>query len=237
MTFGIIGYGSFGQLLADILSDHGEVRVYKRDNEGVAQFVTFEEAADTDVVILATGLSSMDEISKKLAEIIKPDTIVADVCSVKLKPVEILTKNLSGKCRILATHPLFGPHTVEGKSVAGKNIVLCSEQIEGKDKIVAFLQDNLGLKVIEMSPEEHDREMAWIHALTFFVSHGVMKLNPPKSELTTGYYQKLLDLVELESTHSIELFNTVQKGNPYAAEIRRKLLEELTQIDSELNNE
>ena len=241
MKFGIIGYGSFGRLLAEILSAHGEVFVYRRSEAGNEnkniKFVSFESAANADVVILAVPLDSMEDVCERLAGSVKPDTIVADVCSVKMKPIEIMNKYLAGKCRILAMHPLFGPKTVEAGSPKGKNSVICGEHPENYDKIVRFLKYKLQLNVVEMSAKDHDREMAWIHSLTFFVGQGLMKLELPKSNLTTGYYQKLLDLVELESSHSIELFNTVQRGNPFAADIRKKFLEELKQIDSELRNE
>jgi prephenate dehydrogenase len=241
MKFGIIGYGSFGKLLSSVLSAYGDVLVYVRDREAKpdlegANFVSFEEAAACKVVILAVGLGSLDEASSRLAGCVGKDTIVVDVSSVKTKPVEILEKNLGGKCRILYTHPLFGPQTVQTGSVAGKSIAVCPFDFKGKDKILHFLEDKLQLKVIEMSAEDHDKEMAWVHALTFFVGRGLMKLDPPASPLTTGYYQKLLDLVELEHKHSIELFNTVERGNPFAAEIRDKFMEELRSIDEEIRN-
>lgn len=239
MTFGIVGYGSFGRLLANALSKHGEVAVYKRSggNEQTdknIKFADFEQTARADVVILAVGLDSLEGVCEKLAGIVKPKTLVVDVCSVKIKPTKIMNKYLAGKCRILATHPLFGPHTVQADSIAGKCIVVCPNGAEYETKMVDFLENKLKLRVIEMSPEEHDKEIAWVHGLTFFVGRGLTKLDPPKSKLTTGYYQKLLDLVELESTHSIELFNTVERGNPFAADIRKKLLKGLNEIDSEL---
>lgn len=239
MTFGIIGYGSFGKLLNDLLTPYGEVSVHVRNKEQKpnlqgANFVSFDEAASAKVVILAVGLDSLDETSKQLAGKVSRNTIVVDVSSVKTKPVEILNKNLEGKCNLLYTHPLFGPQTVEDGSAAGKSIVVCPFEFDGKDKIMDFLKNKLGLKVLELTAEEHDKEMAWVHALTFFVGRGLMELNPPKSPLTTGYYQKLLDLVELESSHSIELFNTVERGNPYAASIRTKLIKELESIDEEI---
>lgn len=239
MTFGIIGYGSFGKLLYDILSAHGEVSVYVRNKAqkpdlSGANFVSFEKAASADVVIPAVGLDSLDEVGKQLAQYVSKDTIVADVSSVKVQPMEILDKNLKSKCRLFYTHPLFGPQTVEGGSVAGKSIVVCPFNDPGQEKIMEFLKDKLQLEVIKMTAEEHDREMAWVHALTFFVGRSLAKLDPPKSRLTTGYYQKLLDLVELEQAHSIELFNTVERGNPYSAEVRKKFIKELLDIDEEI---
>ncbi|HEX5796787.1 MAG TPA: prephenate dehydrogenase/arogenate dehydrogenase family protein [Candidatus Saccharimonadales bacterium] len=239
MSFGVIGYGSFGKLLADILGEFGEVAVYSRRDikkpVGTGfNIVNLKEAASKDVVILAVGLEDLDDTSRKLAGMVSPETIVVDVSSVKLKPTEILQKNLGGKCKILATHPLFGPQTVDKHSLAGRSIVVCSYDAPDKPEVMDFLKNKLELKVIEMSAEDHDREMAWVHGLTFFVGRGLLKLNPPRSELSTGYYQKLLDLVELENKHSIELFNTVQKGNPFAGKIRRELLDQLESIDAQI---
>lgn len=237
MKFGVIGYGSFGKLVSEVLSDFGSVCVYskhlKPDTE--VNFVPLDRAAKADVVILCVGLNSLDELSRQLAGLVKKDTLVVDVSSVKVKPLEILQKNLAGKCRILATHPLFGPQTVSDiSSLKGENIVICPFEDKYREKIIGFLEEKLGLNVIEMSAEDHDKEMAWVHGLTFFVGRGLMQLNPPESKLATRYYQKLLDLVELESAHSIELFNTIEKGNPYAAEIRRKFRNELESIDKEI---
>lgn len=241
MTFGIIGYGSFGRLLVDVLKPYGKVVVYKRGAEGGEasgiHFGSFEEVANAEIVFLSVGLDSLEEVCPKLAGIVKPDALVVDVCSVKVKPVEIMKRQLRGKCRILPAHPLFGPHTTTAGTVAGKNFVICPVDAQPEAEFIDFLENKLSLKVVEMTPEEHDKQMAWIHGLTFFVGRGVMKLDPPKSVLATGYYQKLLDLVELESTHSKELFNTIERGNPYAAEVRQKLLDELKKIDTELTNE
>ncbi|HYF96920.1 MAG TPA: prephenate dehydrogenase/arogenate dehydrogenase family protein [Patescibacteria group bacterium] len=241
MKFGIIGYGSFGKLLTDVLSSYGQVVVFGRSDiddlpkDNIKIVDELKDLSDCNVIILAVGLDSLDDTSKKLADIVGPNTLVADVCSVKVKPIEILTKNLGKKCKLLFTHPLFGPQTVENGVITGNKIVICSgEDFKGRTEIMNFFKYQLKLDVIKMSAEDHDREMAWVHALTFFVGRGLMEINPPKSHLSTGYYQKLLDLVELEASHSIELFNTVQRGNPFAEEIRKKLLDKLGKIDQEI---
>ncbi len=109
--------------------------------------------------------------------------------------------------------------------------------MENKDKIYDFIRSGFGLEIIEMSAEEHDKQMAWIHSLTFFVGRGLKELNLTEFELKSDYYQKLLDLVELENHHSIELFNTVQKGNPYSKEIRQRFVKKLQEINDKLDEE
>lgn len=241
MEFGIIGYGAFGKLLAEVLSAYGQVIVFARsDNKNspktnIKIVSELKELAGCNVIILAVDLESLDDTSKDLAEVVTESTLVVDVCSVKVKPVEILTKNLGGKCNILFTHPLFGPQTIQDGVIAGNKIVICpGEDFKGRTEIMSFFKYQLKLNVIKMSAEDHDREMAWVHALTFFVGRGLMELDPPKSSLSTGYYQKLLDLVELEASHSIELFNTVQRGNPFAEEVRKRLLDKLGKINQQI---
>ena len=85
-----------------------------------------------------------------------------------------------------------------------------------------------------MTPDEHDQQMAWVHALTFFVGRGLLELHIPEVQLDTGYYQKLRDLYELEQTHSRALFDTIEAGNPYAASVRQKFQETLQRLDKEI---
>src|SRR5690554_5696728 len=106
MNFGIIGYGSFGKLVAEVLSEFGEVKVYTRTTKeqvsGGIKFTSFEDVAAAKVIILAVGLNALDEVTKKLAGLVQNNTLVVDVCSVKVKPIQILNENLGGKCRTLA---------------------------------------------------------------------------------------------------------------------------------------
>ena len=238
MSIGIIGYGSFGNLLADILSEKYEIFVFDKHKEvsdtNVRQ-VNLEEVVKCDILILAVNLDVLDSICKEIAEIVTANTVVIEVCSTKTKSVEILKTNLESKCQYLATHPLFGPQSID----SGKNrkIVVCDSSLNDKENIYSFLRQGLNLDIIEMSADEHDKQMAWVHALTFFVGRGLKELDLADFELKTDYYQKLLDLVELENQHSIELFNTVQLGNPYSKKIREQFVNKLHEINQRLNGE
>ncbi|HEX5798321.1 MAG TPA: prephenate dehydrogenase/arogenate dehydrogenase family protein [Candidatus Saccharimonadales bacterium] len=237
MVIGIIGYGSFGKLLAELLSKNISVAVYDKNEEIEEKTnikkVSFEEIIKCDAIILAVNLDDLEEVCASLAGKTSENTIVVEVCSSKTKTVEILQKNLQGKCQYLATHPLFGPQSLGGSKT--KKIVICESSLKDKAKVYNFLSSLLNLQVIEMSAEEHDRQMAWVHSLTFFVGRGLRELDLAEFELKTDYYQKLLDLVELENHHSIELFNTVQRGNPYSKEIREKFVSKLKAINDNLD--
>lgn len=85
-----------------------------------------------------------------------------------------------------------------------------------------------------MTNEEHDKRMAEIHALTFFIARALTKLDLQSEPFMTPSFQKLLDLVALDESHSEALFRTIENGNPFAADERKKFLDELNAIQSDL---
>ncbi len=164
--------------MAKVLVKYGNIYVY--DKAGIDKILpnriiksTLEQAASCQVIIIATSLKAMPDICKQLANYVKPETIVMDVCSVKTKPVQILKQHLGGKCQLVATHPLFGPQTVQGTNLTGQKIVVYPIDIKNYSQIQMLLRDFLRLEIIEMDPDEHDKQIAWIHGLTFFCLQGV----------------------------------------------------------------
>jgi prephenate dehydrogenase len=242
MTFGIVGYGPFGKTFAAVLAQHAKVRVYSRRRLtasdlpfGITQS-SLSDLAQSDVIILANELQQLAHDCRALAPHINSSTIIMDVCSVKLMPTQILIDELENKCQLLATHPLFGPQSVDGTSVAGKQVVWHEISEYDFSELKSFFTDKLGLTVRVMSPDDHDREMAWVHALTFFIGRGLLNINPPQSELATNYYQQLRKLHDIESGHSLELFRTIQLANPYAQKIRQHFLQALEDIEADLES-
>ena len=57
-TVGIIGFGRFGKLLADIFADDFEVRYYKR---GLANPDALQEAASADAVFFSVAMLYLEE--------------------------------------------------------------------------------------------------------------------------------------------------------------------------------
>lgn len=240
MTFGIIGYGPFGHTFAAVIARHAQVRVFSRRQLEPADLprnvhqATMPEVARCDVVILANELKQIAQDCQAIADYVRPDTIVMDVCSVKLRPAEILLAELSGHCQLVATHPLFGPQSIDGTDARGK--VLVWHKLEGDQTfwLEEFFSSKLGLDIRKITPDDHDREMAWVHALSFFIGRGLLNVDPPRSEFATNYYQQLRKLHDIEQGHSLELFRTIQLANPYAKSIRERFLHALEAIEDDL---
>ncbi len=240
-TIGIIGYGSFGSLLASLVAPHVTVKVYDRqaitgDLPTHVQEASLDEVAHCDVVVLAVDLVGMRPVCEQLASLVRPETVVMDICSVKVKPAQLLEQMLSGKCRLLASHPMFGPNSVANNSGTCRGLTWVWHELEGGPfpELEALVGQEMGATIVRMTPDEHDRQMAWVHALTFFVGRALVDMDIPAVSLDTGYYQKLRDLFELEKTHSRALFDTIEAGNPYAAAVRQQLMTTLTRLDAEI---
>lgn len=240
MQVGIIGFGAFGQLLARVLSEHVEVLAYDKEVKSARTdkivMSDLQTVASAPLIIIATDLAGIEPVCRQLEPLVSSQAIVMDVCSVKDKPQEIMQQVLGNTCRVLATHPLFGPQSVaENGGVQGLEMVVCGTDSNNTTEIQDIFAEKLGIKFLRMTAQEHDQEMAWVHGLTFFVGRALMNLSPPKSELTTHYYQKLLDLVGLEQQHSDALFMTIQRGNQYTDAVRKAYVKELRALNKQID--
>ncbi len=237
----IVGFGSFGTLLAEILAPHVEVRAFSRrsinaeDIPSGVSMCSISEAAACDLIILANDLAGLKASCEAIAPYVTSKTVVMDVCSVKTKPARILEAVLSDKCKLLLTHPLFGPQSYANNGGTEGLRIVWHDQIGGPfPEIEDLFSEVLGLKILKISPDDHDKDMAWVHALTFFVGRGLLNLDPPETPLATHYYKELMDLVSQEKQHSYELFMTVQQGNPYADQIRKRFVDSLEALESKI---
>ncbi len=236
---GIIGFGQFGQFMARHLVRHFAVTVcdnsdHKKKAEKIGVHCgEFENVANKDIVIFAVPLKAFEDVLKRAKPYLKSDALVIDVCSVKMKPIELMLKHLPDSVEIVGTHPLFGPQS--GKDgIEGLKIAFCPVRTVQRKEVKSFLADVLKLAVLEKSPEEHDKEMAHVQALTHFVARALFELHVEDSELATVSYEELMKAASLLAEDSWELFQTIQQGNPFAEERRKVFIEKLIELEQRL---
>lgn len=235
-TVGIVGLGSFGAFAATLLPKDVRLIGYDADPErrvAGLERVEFTRLSEADMLVVAVPLEDLPSVLGKLSKIIRPQTLVIDVCSVKVKPQQAYEKYLPGHQAILLTHPLFGPQSAATRTKDHQLIITKSEG-EKAAKVVAFCQQKLELKVTHMSAEAHDKIMARVHALTFFVARGLANMNLENEVFMTPSYKMLTDLVKLDRSHSQQLFQTLENGNPFAAAAHQELLESFEQVEASL---
>jgi prephenate dehydrogenase len=237
---GVIGgNGAFGRFMISYLKKHTNVVAYSRNlKPGVHQGVRFaalEEVMSQPIVVLSIPVQAQEEFWKANAGKLNPQALVIDVSSVKVKPVKLMQKYLPESVQILATHPLFGP--VSGKKgIAGLTMVTWPVRVDDKSYRTAqkFLTDKLKLTLLEIDPDTHDKEMAYVQALTFFIGKALPEHGLPISELKTPTYQHLLNLEEVVRRDTGDLFITIQHENPYADAVRKEFVKRITQIEKDL---
>jgi prephenate dehydrogenase len=235
-TIGIIGLGSFGSFVASKAPD--KTKVFGYDINGNAKHpkaVVSQLAivAKCNVVILAVPLESYPVILKKLSKLLSPETLIIDTCSVKSIPQEYFDKYLPGHPNILMTHPLFGPQSAS-KSTKGHRLIVTRKNGNKAEAVLDYCKIRLGLDIKEMSAAKHDKIMARVHVLTFFVARGLSSMPPQKDVFITPSYGMLVDLVKFDHSHSQELFSTIQEGNPYAKQVRKQFIDALLEIDEKI---
>jgi prephenate dehydrogenase len=237
---GIIGFGQFGQFMAQHLAAFFEVSVCDKNDlsaEATAIGVNwgdFESVAAKSIVVFATPLLRFEEVLKRAVPHLKPNALCLDVCSVKIKPIQLMCDILPQNVEIIGTHPLFGPQSGRG-GIEGMRIALCAVRTTKLDKIKAFLTDGLKLRVFEKSPEAHDQEMAHVQALTHFVARALDELHIEGSELATVSYDEIMRAARLVSEDSWELFQTIQQDNPFAERKRKSFVEKLIEIENRIS--
>jgi prephenate dehydrogenase len=220
-TLGIIGYGAFGRLAAAQLASRFAVVVHDSDVDDTAILtdgyrpLSLAEAAAAHIVILAVPVQAMQAVIRAIAPLVRPGATVIDVASVKVLPSQWLADHIPAATHIVATHPLFGPQSTLRGGLTGRQLVICPIR-EDRHLKVAALGEALGLRVRITTAEEHDREMAYVQALTHLIGRSLAQMDIPDESLKTQSYQHLIDLTDLIGADSFELFSAIQTLNPHA---------------------
>lgn len=230
-TLGLIGFGQFGRLAAKHLKDRFDVLVADAAPGapeaaralGVA-FGSVEEAAARQIVVVAVPVRVMRDVFAQIAPHLRPGALVVDVGSVKMLPARWMQDILPPTVDLVATHPLFGPQSAK-TGLEGLRLVVCPIRGERAEQVARFGRD-LGLTVTVTTAEEHDREMAYVQALTHLIGRSLVNLNIPDEQLKTPSYQHLLELCGLIGSDTFELFTAIQTQNPFASEIAEAFVAE-----------
>lgn len=228
-TLGIIGYGHFGQLLTTHLSPHFSLKVYSASGKHNQWSSSLEQVAGCDYLVLSIPLSKHSEVCEQLKPFLRPDTVIVDVCSVKEESGQIIKRHLPTQ-PMLSTHPLFGPESA-AESLKGHIIVVCPDM--SSEALIGPFEEfckNLGLEVVSMSSKEHDKNIALVQGLTFFIARTLKDFDLHESKLVTPSFRKLIALAELEQQHTKELFVTIQKGNPHTEGIRQHFIDRAQEL-------
>ena len=239
-SLGIVGFGAFGQLAAVHLGQYFEIIAYdpSRDVAKVAKqlgvrLTSLHSVSQADVILIAAPVSSFEQVVSEIAVACKPGALIVDVGSVKVVPAEIMRRLLPSHVDIVASHPLFGPQSAT-KGIEGLKIAVCPIQGRGHVMLAAFLRKALGLTVIMTTPEDHDQEAAVVQGLTHLIAKVLLRMGPLPTRMTTKSFDLIFEAISMVQQDAPEVFEAIEKANPYAETVRRRFFDLAASLNVEL---
>lgn len=218
--------GRFGSFWSSVVADAGEVLAYNRSTRPLPPHVRpvdLPGLAACDTIWLCSSISSIREVSENLAPHLRPGTLVLDTCSVKVHPVQAMTEELPPDISIMGTHPMFGPDSARN-GLPGLAMVLSPVRVE--EAFVTRWKDYFegkGLRVIIMSPDEHDLAAARTQGVTHFVGRFLAELGLEDSPIATVGFRKIKEVMEQTCNDPWQLFLELQHLNPHGEKVRDEM--------------
>lgn len=239
LKIGIIGFGNYGQFLAETLVAQGHtVLAHSRSDHsraakelGVSFFADPHDLCEEhpEVILLSTSIISTEEVLKSFPlQRLKRNTLFVDVLSVKEFPKNLLLDVLPSDFDIICTHPMFGPQSAK-KGWNELFFVYEKVRIGNEESRLSRCEKFLdifereGCKMVEMSCAEHDKYAAESQFMTHTVGRVLEMLMLESTPINTRGYETLLDLVENTCGDSFDLYYGLFLYNKNALEMIERL--------------
>ena len=224
----IIGCGLIGSSIFKALKKKGLVKklITFDNDESVTKIIkkekltdkivsSLEEAVhDSQLVLIATPLSSFESIVGSLKKYLKPGTILTDTNSVKKGPNEIIKKINLKNVSWIPGHPVSGTEKsgpISGTAELFENrwtILSPSSETDQSDiKKVSDLWESIGSKVKIMSATDHDKILSLTSHLPHVIAYNIVKT-------TTDNNEKLKTAVIRYSAGGLRDFTRIAASNP-----------------------
>lgn len=236
-SFGVLGYGHFGVLQVHILKEHwpeAKVLIYDPKHSGQEGFCDLKTVAQCDWIVPAVPIQRLRDTLIELSPYVRKESVLIDVCSVKVYPAMWMREILGDKIQLVASHPMFGPEsTLGGTEFEDLNIMLHNINCEPGlySQWTAFWK-SLGVNVVEMSPHEHDRHAAYTINYNHFIGRVGELVGISPTPIDTKGFQVIYNALQYVTNDSWELFVQMQNYNPYSIEMRRKVLMAVQELET-----
>jgi len=232
------GYGGMGRWFARFLLGEGlQVTIAGRNRQKLEEAAremgcraaSMEEAVgQAGAIVISVPIGSFEAVVREMSPHVKAGQYVFDIASVKQRPVEIMHEYLSG-CRILGTHPMFGPGAA---SLDGHKFVFTPTNDE-EESLAAQLRlylEGRGAGITIMSPAEHDKMMGMVLGLPHFIAlisaDTLLSLGRLKEagEVSGTSFRLLLTLAEAVLSEDPDFYASLQMSLPDMAGIEEIFL-------------
>ncbi len=220
-TVGIIGYGRFGRLMSEIFRrrlPEASIRISSTSNAADGRtFFSRQETCRSGLIIPCVPIRFFSDTISEIAGYVQPGQTILDVCSVKVHPRRVLLEKMHQGVNLICSHPMFGPASYQklGGELQDCSVVL--ENVRSQEDIYQQIRQffkSLGLHVIEMDADEHDRLAARFHFVTLTAATLLKKLQLRRCRIDTRSASTMLDFLEMISVDR-ELVRDLYNYNSY----------------------
>lgn len=212
---GIIGgTGEMGKWCAEVFRRQG----YVVHQSGRTMGMSMEEMADRcAVVVVSVPMESTADVIQRLGPLMGEGSLLMDLTSLKEEPVRLMLA--STRAEVVGCHPLFGPLTTHPLELS---VVLCPARVDKWASWPGEVFWAARVRVIETTPEHHDRVMAVVqgmnHLNTLLMSMLIRECGIGRQELehfATPLFRSKLFMVDRVTSGNARMYAEIMAGNPH----------------------
>lgn len=199
-----------------------------------------EFLATSDIIIIAVPMLDFEDVVLTLPSDRLRGKLVVEVCPLSSHPKAVMLRHFGPEVDILSTHPMFGPTSSEDPystpSWDGRPLVYEKVRIADAKRCENFLSifEDARCQLVEMTAEQHDDTTADAEFVTHLTGRLLDKQLLPATPVTSKEYAALLDVADMTSGDSFDLFFGMFKFNERAKEHLNKMRDNLARVERQL---
>ena len=212
MKIGIIGLGLIGGSLFKDLSDVYDVVAVSQSQNGDRIFKSYDVLKDRDIIFVCTAMNKTLKVLDELETVLKPETIVTDVCSLKQ-----FVCQKPRPYNFIPSHPMAGTehkgfeYSFKGLFKGAKWVIISSEAVKPLLEVI----DRVGAKPVFATAEEHDKAAAMISHMPMVIAQALMlsaKDNPLALEMASSGFRDMTRLALSNEEMACDMVNMNHKN-------------------------
>jgi prephenate dehydrogenase len=200
------------------------------ERHGANNSISIQDAASgADLILICASTEAVPGIIDEVMPHTKSDTIISEIASFKAKTIPAL-KRSSGQ-RPLSLHPMFGPDitTFQGETIA---VVTVNDSVKEVEIARALFPES---KLIPLDPEAHDRCMASILSLPYFMNLVFARVIadgdlPLMKELAGPTFEVQMAVTQSIIGESTELTRSLINDNVFSWPLIQKFMDEASHL-------
>lgn len=174
MKIGVIGLGLIGgSIFKDLKRLNYDVIAVSKSQKGEGIYKDYDILKTCNLIFVCSAMNKTLDILDKLDEILLPETVVTDVCSLKNF---VCQKERTYK--FVPSHPMAGTehrgydHSFEGLFKGAKWVIT---PVFGEDETLVDIIKQLGAKPVITTPTKHDEAAALISHMPMVIAQAIFK--------------------------------------------------------------